>query len=256
MPPREPPPSEPLPPAALLERARETVRSNLAQRRLSPGAPPTLDDHHAYVNFSFFNLGLESLPEELVDIIKDHAVRLAFDYNRLTGLSGLAPRMADFTRLEYLVLKGNRLEEIPPQVFNLPKLSILDVSGNKIRKLPHDLHRLSRLQVLAMKKNRVKEIPECILMMKQLQYIALSGNPIEYPPPSEFKIMASTENEAPNEQNDRYKAELGNMKRFFERRNAGLRSAHRSNIRYVLSPSSSPEQFPLTTACLKQCFSH
>jgi len=60
--------------------------------------------------------GLTTLPPELIDLIKDDADRLALDRNRLTGLSGLAPRFAECTRLRYLVMRNNCLREFPLSV--------------------------------------------------------------------------------------------------------------------------------------------
>jgi len=60
--------------------------------------------------------GLTTLPPELVDLIKDDADRLALDRNRLTGLSGLAPRFAQCTRLRYLVMRNNSLRDFPLSV--------------------------------------------------------------------------------------------------------------------------------------------
>lgn len=60
--------------------------------------------------------GLTRLPSELINIIKDDADRLALDRNRLTSLSGLAPRFAECTRLRYLVMRNNSLREFPSSV--------------------------------------------------------------------------------------------------------------------------------------------
>lgn len=70
-------------------------------------------------SFDFGNRGISQLPEELVDIIKDHAERLALDRNWLSSLSGLAPRFSEFNRLKYLVVRFNELEEFPRAVRTL-----------------------------------------------------------------------------------------------------------------------------------------
>lgn len=70
----------------------------------------------AFGSFNFGNRRLRDLPEELVDIIKTHAVRIALDRNFLSGLSGLASCMGQFTRLKYLVLRHNQLEDFPTAV--------------------------------------------------------------------------------------------------------------------------------------------
>lgn len=43
-------------------------------------------------SFNFGGKNLHSLPEELAEIIKDDAQRLALDKNHLTGLSGISHR--------------------------------------------------------------------------------------------------------------------------------------------------------------------
>ena len=67
-------------------------------------------------SFNFGAMQLRGLPEELMDIIKDEAVRLALDRNRLTSLSGLSLRFSEFSRLKYLVVRHNHLTEFPPCV--------------------------------------------------------------------------------------------------------------------------------------------
>lgn len=99
---------------AILDHARTTVQ-HLAEHR-EEMANKAGTEIGAYDSFDFGNKGISSLPEELADIIKDHASRLALDRNWLSSLSGLAPRISEFHRLKYLVVRYNELDEFPATV--------------------------------------------------------------------------------------------------------------------------------------------
>lgn len=74
------------------------------------------ESQQIYGSFDFSRKDLESLPAELVDVIGQHADRLALGWNKLTGLSTLGPRLAEFTNLRYLVMRNNLLEDFPQPV--------------------------------------------------------------------------------------------------------------------------------------------
>ena len=98
----------------LLASARDEVERFRERRKQS--AEGNEEVQESVDSFQFGNMGLQSLPEKLVDIIKDEAVRLALDRNKLTGLSGLNSRFSEFKRLKYLVLRNNQLKEFPAVV--------------------------------------------------------------------------------------------------------------------------------------------
>ncbi|KAI9652646.1 MAG: RAM signaling network component [Alyxoria varia] len=151
----------------------------------------------------FSNNGLSTLPAQLVDIIKDEAERLALDRNRLTGLSGLAPRFSEFTRLKYLVMRHNEIVEFPEAILSVPTLECLDLRCNFIESLPEDLSRLTNLKVFSIEKNEVTRLPVCISKMVSLRCLTTRRNPIEFPPKHEWKISSRTsDGQAQNRTND------------------------------------------------------
>lgn len=75
--------------AEILRQARDEVQRFRDIREQNNGKDPVPE---SIGSFSFADMGISSLPEELVDIIKDEAQRLALNRNMLTGLSGLSPR--------------------------------------------------------------------------------------------------------------------------------------------------------------------
>lgn len=131
---------------------------------------------------------LSSLPEELIDVIKNEADRLALDSNKLTSLSGLGPRFAECTRLRYLVLRNNSLREFPRAILSVPTLEILDLKSNKIESLPEDLSRLHKLRSFSIRQNRVTKLPLCIVNMSNLTCLTTRRNPIVFPPTEEWSV--------------------------------------------------------------------
>ena len=74
------------------------------------------DSQQTFKAFDFSRRDLETLPVELVDVIGQHAERLALGWNRLTDLSTFGVRFGEFTSLKYLVMRNNLLHEFPEPV--------------------------------------------------------------------------------------------------------------------------------------------
>jgi len=101
----------------LLRKAHDQIGRNREQRQRAlegHAIPDALINYTCDVTLS--HQGLARLPEELVDVVKNDVTRLALDHNRLTGLSGLGPRITQCVRLRYLVLRNNKLKEFPMAV--------------------------------------------------------------------------------------------------------------------------------------------
>ncbi|XP_040182495.1 leucine-rich repeat-containing protein 47 [Rana temporaria] len=80
------------------------------------------------------------------------------------------------TRLQSLVLCGNRLRGLPGGVAELRGLKVLDVSGNELENLPEELSRLSDLSSLNVSGNRLEELPRGLGQCTRLSSLHLSGN--------------------------------------------------------------------------------
>jgi len=101
----------------LLRKARDQIGRNREQRQRALegyAIPDALTIYTCDVTLS--HQGLARLPAELIDVVKNDVTRLALDHNRLTGLSGLGPRISQCLKLRYLVLRNNKLKEFPMAV--------------------------------------------------------------------------------------------------------------------------------------------
>ncbi|PWN38132.1 L domain-like protein [Meira miltonrushii] len=145
---------------------------------------------------------IRSLPNEMVDIIKDDIVRLAVGYNFLTTLPS---NFVNLSKLRYLNIRANLLSTVPPVLCSLPSLEILDMSRNKVRQLPAEPGRLADLRVLSISNNRLRRLPAWMSRAKNLRILKLEGNPINWPPPH-VSVMPPIEKAAVNDLNGDGKA--------------------------------------------------
>ncbi|KAB8611410.1 hypothetical protein FH972_025915 [Carpinus fangiana] len=134
------------------------------------------------------SLKLTSLPDELIDIIRNEVNVLRLDRNLLATLSSLGPRLPEFSRLRYLSLRHNRITEFPRELLDLANLEVLDLKDNLLTALPEDLSRLSRIKKLTIKENKVTSLPTCIGSMHSLSMLSATDNPITFPPPDKWLI--------------------------------------------------------------------
>jgi len=101
----------------LLRKAHDQIGRNREQRQRAlegHAIPDALINYTCDVTLS--HQGLARLPAELIDVVRNDVTRLALDHNRLTGLSGLGPRITQCVKLRYLVLRNNKLREFPMAV--------------------------------------------------------------------------------------------------------------------------------------------
>ncbi|KAI9717719.1 MAG: RAM signaling network component [Chrysothrix sp. TS-e1954] len=203
----------------LLMTAKAEVADLHERRQQSVGGGDDVQD--SLDRFKFGNMGLSSLPEELVDVIKDEAVRLALDRNKLTSLSGLTSRFSEFTRLKYLVIRNNQLNEFPTCILSVPTIESLDLKGNLIEALPEDISRLNNLKNFSVRQNNIRKLPVCIGKMYTLQRLTTRHNPITFPPKDVWKVRERlSESDHEEKNNDiketkalkRYLAEYGSRK--------------------------------------------
>ncbi|KDN41139.1 hypothetical protein K437DRAFT_258376 [Tilletiaria anomala UBC 951] len=123
---------------------------------------------------------IESVPEEVVQILKDEIVRLALGYNLITTLPA---SFSQLSRLRYLNVRANLLTVFPTVVTELPCIEILDISRNKVRSMPEAPGRLLNLRVLSISNNRLKRLPHYVAQMRHLKILKIEHNPLIWPPP-------------------------------------------------------------------------
>lgn len=126
------------------------------------------------------NRRLREIPEEIVDVIKDEAVRLALAYNQIHTIPA---RFTQLHRLRYLNLRSNAISIFPEWLGDMPRLEILDVSKNKLRRLPDDPRQLLQLRVFSVGQNRLRRLPLWLADMEHVRVLKIEENPLQWPPP-------------------------------------------------------------------------
>ncbi|KAI0203178.1 RAM signaling pathway protein [Astrocystis sublimbata] len=164
--------------AALQDNESQAAEASAVSNELKPG-----------VTIDLSRLNIQTLPEEVVDIIKNELERLALSHNKLTSFP---TRFSECTSLRYLNVRSNRIEKFPLALCDLKSLEILDLGRNKIRVLPRELARLTSLKVLALQRNLIEELPLCLADMGSLQVLKLDGNNIMFPPKEVLNVQASS----------------------------------------------------------------
>ncbi|TIA89251.1 hypothetical protein E3P99_02160 [Wallemia hederae] len=138
--------------------------------------------------------GIDTLPVEVIDLIKLDTCRLALSYNRL---SRLPDDILSLNKLRYLNLRANMFTSFPLIVRGLEyALEILELGRNKIKKLPKDPGTLTNLKVFSISKNKLTRIPAYIHKFTNLRIIKLDSNPIEWPPSSVIESLNLTAQKA------------------------------------------------------------
>ncbi|KAH6608034.1 hypothetical protein Trco_004347 [Trichoderma cornu-damae] len=198
-----PPPNGNAPPTPILTAAqvisltRDAMRHALENESQAVDVGPGLKSG---VTIDLSRKGIQKLPEEVVDIVKNELERLALSHNQL---SSLPARFAECLSLRYLNIRGNQIKEFPLPLCELKSLEILDLGRNQLRVLPPDIARLSSLKVLSIPKNQIRELPVCLAEMASLQVLKFEGNPISFPPRDALQIPSSTPpNEGPGREGE------------------------------------------------------
>ena len=75
-----------------------------------------------------------------------------------------------------LVLRKNKLKEIPKEIFQFTNLQYLDLSKNKIKEIPEDIGKLQNLQKLILSRNNIEVLPKEIGMLKNLTELNVNQN--------------------------------------------------------------------------------
>ncbi|PHH66423.1 hypothetical protein CDD81_7478 [Ophiocordyceps australis] len=178
-------------PAQVIAFAREAMRQALESEKsqVVEASAVGAAGLKSGVTIDLSRKNIHTLPDEVVDIVKDELGRLALSHNLL---SSLPARFSECTSLRYLNLRGNQLREFPMPLCDLKPLEILDVGRNQLRMLPNEICRLTSLKVLSINKNQIRELPLCLGDMATLQVLKLEGNPIVFPPREAIQPQAAS----------------------------------------------------------------
>ncbi|TDZ68019.1 Leucine-rich repeat-containing protein sog2 [Colletotrichum trifolii] len=168
--------------SALHENESQAAEASAVSNELKPG-----------VTIDLSRKGIQRLPDEVVDIIKNELERLALSHNQVNSFPA---RFSECTSLRYLNVRNNQIREFPLPLCDLKSLEILDLSKNKLRALPPDIVKLASLKVFSVQKNRIEELPVALADMVSLQVLKFDGNPITFPPREVLQVQATS---PPNE---------------------------------------------------------
>ncbi len=79
--------------------------------------------------------------------------------------------------LQWLILRGNRLDTFPEILLHCPQLRYLDLAYNDLRYLPKTIYRLRRLQVLDLRGNLLEDLPvESLAKITSLKELNISDS--------------------------------------------------------------------------------
>ncbi|KAK4242212.1 RAM signaling pathway protein-domain-containing protein [Achaetomium macrosporum] len=179
---------QPISPNQVLALAREAMRTaheNEAKAAEASGVSNTLKPG---LTIDLSRKKIQTLPEEIVDIIKDELERLALSHNYLQTLPA---RFSECTSLRYLNVRQNRIKEFPLALCDLKSLEILDLGRNMLQVLPPEIVKLSSLKVFSIPKNKITHLPLCLADMPSLSVVKLEGNPLKFPPPEILRVQGT-----------------------------------------------------------------
>ncbi|CRJ80507.1 hypothetical protein BN1708_000280, partial [Verticillium longisporum] len=172
--------STPISSAQVIALAREAMQNALRENESQAAeASAVSNDLKPGVTIDLSRKGIQKLPEEVVDIIKNEL-----------------ERFAECTSLRYLNVRNNQIREFPLPLCDLKSLEILDLSKNKLRVLPPEIVKLTSLKVFSVQRNRIEELPLALADMVSLQVLKFDGNPISFPPREVLQVQATS---PPNE---------------------------------------------------------
>ncbi|KAG6090657.1 hypothetical protein E4U30_004921 [Claviceps sp. LM220 group G6] len=177
----------PATPAQVIALAREAMQMALESEDPAVEVGAVGTGLRSGVTLDLSRKGIEHLPEEVVEIVKDQLERLALSHNLLTSLP---VKFSECTSLRYLNIRGNQMIDFPLPLCDLKSLEILDLGRNFLRNLPPAISKLTSLKVLSVPRNHIRELPLCLADMGSLQVLKLDGNPISFPPRDAIKLPA------------------------------------------------------------------
>ncbi|KAK5656264.1 hypothetical protein OQA88_5027 [Cercophora sp. LCS_1] len=164
----------------VLALAREAMRVAHENEAKAAEASGVSDNLKPGLTIDLSRKRIETLPDEIVDIIKDELERLALSHNQLQTFPA---RFSECTSLRYLNVRQNKIKEFPLALCDLKSLEILDLGRNMLQVLPPEIVKLSSLKVFSLPKNQITELPLCLADMPSLSVIKLEDNPLVFPPP-------------------------------------------------------------------------
>ncbi|KAJ4306757.1 RAM signaling network component [Collariella sp. IMI 366227] len=179
---------QPVSPSQVLALAKEAMRAAHENETKAAEASGVSNSLKPGLTIDLSRKKIQTLPEEIVDIIKDELERLALSHNYLQTFPA---RFSECTSLRYLNVRQNRIKEFPLALCDLKSLEILDLGRNMLQVLPPEMVKLSSLKVLSIPKNKITHLPLCMADMPSLSVVKLEGNPLKFPPPELLQVQGT-----------------------------------------------------------------
>ncbi|GAA1595599.1 hypothetical protein GCM10009804_60230 [Kribbella hippodromi] len=122
--------------------------------RIRASAAMAAQDWQQSGHLSLRRMGLRSLPDRVPSL--ELLTSLDLSDNRLTELP--PAWLSDATRLQRLVLAGNRLTELPETIGQAAALRLLDVSDNRLSEIPAAIARCHELRRIDVSSNGLRDL--------------------------------------------------------------------------------------------------
>jgi Leucine-rich repeat (LRR) protein len=101
----------------------------------------------------------------------------------LTPYTSIAEAMKEPDKVVKLVLRKQKLREVPKEVFLFKNLQYLDLAKNNIKLMPDSMGVLTQLQYLDMSRNVIEQLSGSIGKCTELFYLNLNNNEFSTLPP-------------------------------------------------------------------------
>lgn len=101
---------------------------------------------------------------------------IGFKSNRIETV----PENAFPPKLQWLILTGNKIKELPKSIGDCVLLQKCALAGNQIEELPAEMARCINLELLRISANQLKSMPKWLFDLPKLSWVAFGGNPATY----------------------------------------------------------------------------
>jgi Leucine-rich repeat (LRR) protein len=112
-----------------------------------------------------------------------------------------------------LVLRKQKLKEVPKAIFGFKNLQYLDLSKNSIKELPEEIGSLHSLQYFAASKNDIEIFPPELGQLTNLRWLNLNQNEIMLLPPQIGNLSSLEYLDLWSNNLDHFPEELKNLKK-------------------------------------------
>ena len=118
---------------------------------------------------------VETLPEVLADC--PSLSMIGFKNCKISDV----PKGAIPKTVNWLILTGNRISELPTSIGELPRLQKCMLAGNRLSSIPASMANCENLELLRLSANRFEALPDFLFDLPRLSWLTFAGNPLHKP---------------------------------------------------------------------------